>query len=622
MVTVNYDHDDARKVAEDAPQEPKFAQDLKIVNVLNTYRQEAAWNRMGGLNPRDQKWEHNLHLYWNRYDFSRKASWQSQETMPEVPSFVDRFASSLKEALVATPNSFYAVVDPVDKEGDLTRPIKRMTDAWLSICGQNVCGTYLSFDAVFEEQVKQGAMMGMNSVVTWKGDRKQGRVAIDGVDPRNTWLDHTGRNLYRVRRIEIDQHEIMSLAEQKDGAGKPIYDLQALKSLTSWLAHDAQKQQEEASGIGAQVISNRRPVTLDEYVATVIDDVTGKVIAHKALMVVANEQFLIRGPEKNPFWHEKDWMVFTPLVHTPQSVYGRTYMEDFGDLAQTFNELTNLILDAVRMSSLKAFVCVPEMLLNPEQVNGGIEPFKLFKLDQEFKADDFLKAIDLGAMPPEVIQIWSQMKNELREAADVNEVGLGQFAPKGRTSVAEIEQTQQSSNALIRSIAQSIETRWLNPTLDLVWKTGLQHVSRNDDMIRAAAGDQMFEALYARRKELIARPITFQARGISMLMQKSKTLRSVLNIMSIISQSPELAAAFLQRIDLNRLVNLLFELSDVDLRRLEPTAREKAIGGVVSQFQQAQQNAQGQLQARGQSGPGQGAQRVAQAAGQGLGIAA
>src|ERR1700733_12864709 len=93
--------------------------DLEIVMNLQSFWNESDTNRKSGLNPREDKWRENLNLYWNRYDFSKKAQWQSKETMPEVPAFVDRFAAAMKEALVAIPEGFYNVTDPADAENDL-----------------------------------------------------------------------------------------------------------------------------------------------------------------------------------------------------------------------------------------------------------------------------------------------------------------------------------------------------------------------------------------------------------------------------------------------------------------------------------------------------------------------
>ena len=565
----------------------------QIVPVLQDYLREAQDARRGGMNPRDDKWEQNLNLYWGRYDMSRKAAWQAQEVMPEVSKFVDRFAAALKDALVASPSGFYTVVDPSDAEGDLTNAIKRMNDVWLSTSGKSYTGTPLDFPAVFEEQIKLGALMNCCSSVGWKNDSQWGRVQIDTVDPRQVWLDATGRNLYRIRRIEIDKHELRDMAGKTDKKGRAIYNTEAIDQMVTHIEEEGRRQREDLTGHGQQTSSNRQPVVLDEYLATVVGP-DGHLLAKDSLMVVGNNKFLVRGPEPNPFWHKRDWVVTAPLVIAPLSVYGRTYMEDFGHVAGTFNRLTNLILDSVQMSSLKAFAMVPSMLMNPEQAAEGLSANKLFLLEEGTDVRAFWQALELGNLKPESFQVWQSIKNELREAADINEIGLGQFAPKGRTSATEVTGAMESSNALIRSIAQTIEGRWLNPTLDLVWKTGLQHVKPNDPMIKAACGEELFGALMKRRKELLNRQITFQARGISTLIQKSKMLRALLQVMQYLAQSPQLLGAFMQTVDLNKFVKLLFDLSDVDLHKVTISDRDRMLKGVTDQLMQAQANAQGQ----------------------------
>lgn len=585
-------------LATDANRKPE---DQDIVSTLESYRREADEVRKGGLNPRDSKWEENLKLYWGRYDFSKKAAWQAREVLPEVPAFVDRFAAALKEALVATPDGFYNVNDPADVENDLSQAIKHMMDMWLETVGTNQTGTPLGFPAVFEEQMKLGALMACSSVVLWKDDVPDGRIAIETVDPRFVWLDHTYRNLYRIRRIEMDRHELFALANAKDSTGKPIFNLEAVSQLVQNVQLTDNSYKEELIGTGQQTTSPRVPIVLDEYLATVLRR-DGSVMYDRALCVVANGRFLIRGPEANPFWHEQDWLVFTPLVTTPLSVYGRSYMEDFGAVAQTFNELTNMILDAVFTSAMRAFVMVPEILANPEQVVEGIWPNKIFALEAGYKPEDFAKALELGNLPPEAVTVWQTIKAELREAANINEIGMGQFAPKGRTSAAEVQGTQESSSAMIRSVAQTIETRWLNPTLNLIWKTGLQHATSGDKRLSAAAGPELYTQLYARRRELIKRPMTFHAQGISKLIQKSKTLRALMQALQILASNPLLLQEFLKVADMHRLVELIFELSDIDLSKLQLSQRDMLMRQVVQSFQQAAGGAPGAPGAPGTTG--------------------
>lgn len=568
------------------------ATDEKIVATLESYRVEATNARQGGLNNRDDKWKENLDLYWNRYDFSGKKSWQAKETMPEVPAYVDRFAAALKEAIVSAPGGFYTVVDPADAEGDLAKAVKRATDVWLTRVGRNQMGALSPFATVFEEQMKLGAIMALSSVTTWKEDVPGGRVAIESVDPRNVWLDPTYRNLYRIRRIELDMHEVKNLPTMKDAGGNPLFKFDAVSDLIQGMTADMLRQKEELSGHGAMIVSGRKPVVLDEYIATVVDE-SGNLLADKALMVVANNKHLIRGPEKNPFWHGQDWLTFAPLIPVPLSVYGRSYMEDFGSVAKTFTELTNLLLDAVHISSMKAFVVVPSMLANPSQLADGITPGKLFHLEDGFNAEQFLAEVDLGSLSPDSLKMWQSMKSELAEAAKLNEIGIGQFAPNSRTSATEVMETQQSGSALIRSVAQTVETRWLDQVLDLTWKTGFQHVGPDNKEIAAAIGEEWFGALLSRKRELLKRPFTFQARGISELLKRSAQLKSLLTLVQIISANQVFAQAFFQSVSIEKLVNYLFELSNIDLTRMQPSQREQMIRQVAEPMQEAASRAGG-----------------------------
>jgi hypothetical protein len=205
--------------------------DKEIIDALESYRFEAEQNRSGGLNPRDAKWTQNLDLYWNRHDFTHKASWQAQEVMPEVPAFVDRFAAAMKEALVATNANFYTVNDPGDDDNTLANTVKKVTDLWLSTCGRSQNGHTLGFPAVFEEQIKLGALTACCGTVLWKDDVPGGRVAFETVDPRFVWLDHTFRNLYRIRRIEIDQHDLAKMLQMRDSAKAPLFNTDEIQRL-------------------------------------------------------------------------------------------------------------------------------------------------------------------------------------------------------------------------------------------------------------------------------------------------------------------------------------------------------------------------------------------------------
>jgi len=242
------------------------------------------------------------------------------------------------------------------------------------------------------------------------------------------------------------------------------------------------------------------------------------------------------------------------------------------------------------------------MLQNPEQIGEGIAPNKMFQLEEGVRPQDFIETIDLGNLPAEAVRVWDTIKNTLREAADINEIGLGQFAPKGRTSATEITQATQSSSALIRSIAHTIETHYLDNQLDLCWQTGLQHVSKTDEVMQQIAGKEMFEALMGERKQLIKRPITFQARGISSLIQKAQLLQSLLQVMQVMASNEILLREFLQVADVGKLVDLIIDLSGIDKTRLQLSERERLIKSIAQPIEERQNQVEEDNKGR-QAGP-------------------
>lgn len=558
-----------------------------IAKILLGYLAEARFNRLGGPSPREFEWRQNVDLYWNRFDFSKKADWQAKLVMPEVPMYVDRFAAAMRKALVSS-GDFFVVEAPFDDERDVADALHKLMRLWLDRCGRDALGHPLGFEAVFEEQMKLGALMMTCAVVTYKGaGTKKGYVSIDSIDPRTVWLDTSGRNLYRIRRYEIDKQQLMELARLEDAAGNPIYDMDEMERLTAGILLKERWENMQLQGSGRYDTSTRITITLDEYICTLISP-DGKLIAENVLCVMANERYLIRGPEKNPYWHESDWVVAAPLVTAPLAPYGRAYMENMARLADAYNQLTNLIVDGTYTTALKAFAADPNALDDPTQLAEGIWPNKIFLLADGMRAQDFMKEIDLGSLPAESIQVWQAIKTELQESAAFSDIGLGQFAPKGRTSASEVTSVQDNSTALMASIANTIEKRLLEPLLTIFWMTGLQHMPARDPAAEQAIGEAMYRMIYKQRKNFVKANITFKVSALSALVERTQKLQKMLNMLQVIAQNQQLMARFMQRYSVDRIIDELFQLYDIDPEDLEPTAREQLIAQITQQSQPQQ----------------------------------
>lgn len=562
-----------------------------IIKILESYRVEAEQARDGGPNARTDVWKSNWDRYWGRYDFSKKASWQSQHVLPEVPQYVDRWAAAMREALDAGGDWFTA-----EDEGGtgISEPliphINRVMKVLLGRCSRTPDGHYASFSSLFEEQMKLGAIMACCASVTWQMDSGGGWVRVASVDPREVWFDPKGRGLYRRRHYEIDKHELVAMASRLDEFGLPIYDLEQINQLGAEVDEKTGQNREVSTGTGQGTDQGRTPIQIDEWRATILNPTTGEVWADRALLVTANSKFLIRGPEINPYWHNQDWVVFTPMVSVPMSIYGRTYMEEWVGTDDAFMEMTNLLLDATQMSAMKAFVAQSDMLQDPSQLAEGISPNKLFLLAEGMPVADFLKEIDLGELPPEAISAWTMLKEELREGAKLSEIALGQMPNKTHIAAEGIQQSAQAGSAMIRSMAKTIEQRFLEPLLTLVWQTALQYM----DFLSLAneIGEDTANMLQAQRKQFLERRIKFRVRGISGLIDRQQKLQNLLQLLGAISQNPALLTAFMQKTNLPRLLNSMVVLFGVDPKLYEHTPAELMQQQVAAQMQAVQPQAQ------------------------------
>ena len=558
----------------------------EIVSILEGYRQEAQYARLAGPSSRDLTWLQHLDLYWNRWDFSKKAPWQAKEVMPEFPQYVDRFAAAMRMALVAQPE-FFTITADNDQEGALAYVIRQFMNVQLRRIGRNPTGHRVDFSAVFEEAMKMGALAMPVLKTGYKDDGNEGYTSLEVIDPYNFWFDPTGRGLYRIHREELDLHELRAYADLKDG-DEYLFNRDALNAaIVEGSGYQAmyRAEQEKRTGTGQWSLSNRKPVIVDEYLCDIID-FEGRVRARNVLCVVVNNTHLIRGPEANPFDHGKDWMVAAPIISVPRAPYGRSYAENFAQLTRTFNEMTNLILDGIMATTMKVFGVVPGYLEDPSQLDDGISPNAMLRFIEGVEAEKALFAVDMGSLDPQSFEVWQMLKKELQEGAAFNDMTLGNSAPKGRTSATEISTVDNNSTSYMRAIANNIETLLLEPLLDIIWKTSLQFLSPKDKELEQAVGPQWFQVFLKQRKQLIGYKVTFQCRGITSLLARKQKLQEWLQFLQICLQNPVMAQVLTQTWPPEKMFAYTAMLMDVDVNQLEGTPQEQKMLQITNQQKQ------------------------------------
>lgn len=558
-------------------QEEKREEELEardLIHTLKGYIQESEDARKQGPSPRDTVWALNWNAYWGHNDFSEKETWQSRNVMPEVPQYVERFTAAITQALVQSA-PWFTIEDPAGKLMKVMPIIEKTVRVMLDRSARNHTGQRIGFEKPFGDSIKAGCLMMIAMSVTWQ----DGALLIEPVDARELYFDPSGRNLYRIRRYEIDRYQLEKWKEQVDSNDEPLFDAEAIDNVVGRYAEDADQklEKERSSGHGQEVKWQRRPVRIDEFLATVLD-IDGKAAGEKELVVMANQQDIIRGPEENPYWHGMDWIVAAPLITVPFSVYGRSYVESFRQLADAFTELTNLINDAVFTNCMNAFMAWPSKLKDPTQLNEGVSPNKVFIADEEESntGEDFIRSIQLGN--PQAVRdgvaIWQGMKQELREGGMQNELNLGQLPPKGDITATEINASEQGTNTLTTHVAGNIESYLLSPIVELSWMTTVQMIDPSDADISDELGPEIVGMLAAQKEDFRGRRFRYKAKGITTMIERSRRIRNLLQFLTVVSSNEVMLKVFLERFSGPKIIERLMRDFGIDPNEIEKSQEE------------------------------------------------
>lgn len=539
--------------------------EAELVQLCRQFKEEARSAREGGSEPRDKVWSDNLDLYMGRMDFSHKADWQHQEVMRDATKLVDRFAAAIKRALLQ-PGKFYKTKDLTPGLEPIYASIERLLDAQLERCSTTISGAETRFAHGVSKVLKTGAVMMMAAAVTY--DRDTNRTRMDPVDPRELFYDPTGRGMYRLRSRELDKHVVDGWANEADPNGVPLFFADRIDALQDMRRDREELEKEQATGhsAGARPTARKTRV-IDEFLFNVLVNVDGVAVAKNVVVIMANEMSIIRGPEPNPHWHGKDWIVAQPILEGagPGSVYGRTYMEDFAPLSRTLSEMTNLIVDGTMVGLLPNYVVRPDLLDDPRQVADGLRPFKLWLAnDDAMKPDDVMARMELGSLKRESIEVWTGIESKLREIAMQNQIDLGQFAGKSGVTATEANNVRESGSEIVMDIAENIDDGFIGPVLERMFYCALQNSDFSDPALRARIGEEVAEMLHAQREDFRQRRFGFKVSGITALADRAVRIRTRLQLLQILGQNETLVQLFAQSRDVAKVLDDLWTDLGVD----------------------------------------------------------
>lgn len=609
-------------------------EDLYVIEAIRRFKIESEDAKIDRL----RKNASNRDAYFGRQDFSHKMDGQSAEFLPKVSTSVEQMCAFVKRGLVQFGDWFSVTLDKsVDGliEGNQVRSIMMpfLDNLWTRN-QQN-----LAFSTVVSDSVKIGLLEsliilkvhgGMQNVRKFNFDRsadedgaikealeieesEEWRLRIDIVRPEDYYPDPTGNGLYEIHRVERDLHEVIQ------GAENGLYDKAAVQMLIDVdfpRATDEERSDEDRNQPQTTPPAFRKRVVLDEFWGTLLNS-DGTVAHRNIVCTVANDRYLIRKPEPNPFWHQESPFVAEPLIRVPFSVWHKALYDQATDLNISINEMFNLILDGGMAAVWGVKQLRIEDLEDPNQVSGGLKQGMTLAVKQTLPHNaKVVETVATGNVPQDAMLVFEALNREYVQAALTNELKLGQM-PAKRVLATEVVESSQSQAITLDGIVADLENTIIVPVLRKAWLTILQNA---DDIPQTAFTSTvnkqiamfLMRASPEERFALFAGKAQFRAFGLSGTMQKALDFQKTMAFLQAVTQNPLVFMAFMKKFSADKMLRKLMRTLNMNPDDIEKDPEEmqnaeqdnQAAMGLMQMLNGGGKGASAAASSNGGGGPG------------------
>lgn len=568
---------------------------LTVIQAVNRYRKESEDSKID----RTIKNRYNREMFLGRQDWSHKQEGQSTEFIPKVPVSVEQMCSFVKKGLITFGDWFSIDLDrslSLVVDGAQIREVLKcfLNDLWDRNNKTN------RFHLVVSDATKQGlleslmilkihgGMMPSRRPVFTPEDRatrtsnniqfeeeKVWRLRVELVPFEDYYPDPTGNGLYEIHRVERDLHEIIEAAE--DG----MYNMSAVRELIGrdhQRSDDEKRQDKDRNQPETTPPSFRKKVVLDEFWGTLLN-MDGSVAMRNCVCTIANERYLIRPPEPNPFWHQESPFVVSPLIRVPWSVWHKALYDHGSDLNRAINELFNLMLDGGMASVWGVKQLRMEDLEDPGQVAGGIKQGTTLIVKQTLPHNaKVCETVATGEVPRDAMAMYEAANREYNQAVLTNEMKVGQLPPR-RVLATEVVEVTQSQAITLDGIVGDLD-EFMSSALRKAWLTILQNADDIPNHAWTTVLDRRVAMMIMRaspeeRYSLFADKSQFRVSGLSATLAKAMDFQKSIALLQVVQQNPILARAFIMKYSADKHLRKLMNYLNMNPDDMEKDLDEK-----------------------------------------------
>lgn len=577
---------------------------ISVISAVMEYRQQAE----DAKRHRIIKNKENRDAFLSRQDWTHKQAGQSQEFLPKVAVSVEQMGSFIKKSLVQFGDWFSVDLDR-SMYGKITgQQVAAIIKPFLeNLWAGNQKSTTVA--TVISDGVKNGLLESLIILKVHGGTHKcrkfhvepgepllgedgtlsmgetslkmeeydEWRLRIDLVRAEDYYPDPTGNGLYEIQTCERDLHEVIAMAEQG------IYDMSAVKELIDSDYPRPLDEERQPEAMNQQQTVNpqfRKRVTLHEFWGTILNS-DGTIAHQNVVCTIANDKYLIRPPEPNPFWHQESPFIAEPLIRVPWSVWHKALYDDASSLNLAINEMFNLMLDGGIAAVWGIKQIRIDDLEDPSQVAGGISQGQTLAIKSSVPMGaKVLETVTESNVPQDAMAMFQFLNQEFAQAALTTELKMGQI-PGRKVLATEVVEQGNSQALTLDGIVSDLETCIIEKLLSKAWLTILQNADALPEdvlpgLIDSRAALLIMRATPPERFALFAGRTKFRCRGISTTMAKARDFQKVMGALQAISQSPLLLQAFMKKYSSDRTLDYLMRLLNVNPDNLYKDEEEQA----------------------------------------------
>lgn len=537
------------------------------------------WNREAGelaKKPHQAIWDEAWRLYNNEWDFSDKADWQSQRSLPKVTMAVERLTAVL-ERILSMSRQWFSVVTENPKKQIWVNVGKDLMNHWLS-------HEKLNFFLLFQDCLKVGLLSQIMAVeVTCEVDGipdpeydpggtpqlESGGLATlfmreepveRGPNTEPQWFpvlrlwnpdrltfDPTGRNRWVSMRLSYTKGEFY--AEAKQRAFDPLAVEKVMKETHreyESAGREARKRQQPIN------IGREDQVTLDIFWGDLYDE-KGRRLLKNRYFIVANEKYLVLKPTENPFFHKKCPLVVAGLLRVPFSIYHKSLIGISLDSFGMWVEFLNLLMDYFQALFLGQYEMNMKNL-HPDENPDELEwfPGKLWKKNGP---DRLIELVQAGQADPQVWQFLSTLSQELQEGTAMMDAMAGVPRTRGKLSSMEFTRRMAEGGVFFDFIFRNLEDNFIRPLLKRLFQVILQYMPMRDwskwidtqkekyasDPVMLQHLDMIRDLTPRERYDLLANDLEFSTRVFSAVFDRQQEIEKITYMLGILGRVPQAA---------------------------------------------------------------------------------